>query len=567
MKIRLNWSEERRSQISILLTILALLALSHSILFARFEIGYWGLINGLPITFFVGLALLTIASAILWASKEKHGKLLCLQLLILILALALVPLITGGSSPFVTTLYSPYRSLGYVDYIVRQAHFDTQVTFYLGWPGAFILPAMIANIGLIDFAPVIEVLLPFLLILFFLPLYIFLKNTLGENRSNYIWAGCWLFYLANWAGPGILTSAPGIAAFFLLVILALVTNPRIWQKDGKSLVILSLIVIVFAAMVASHLLTSLVALGIMAALSLVRLDKRLALTTTVCLVILLAWNLTVAGDYVLPRIPFISGGELTLGGKFTFNLGAFIGREVTGTLLGSGSPVDIARVKLLHGVLFALIGLAGLISSLIMRKELKTTISLLAITVAPLPLIILSGFYASEMLNRVYAFVLPGMAYFGARLFDTNKRVVATVLCLLLFLIIPLNLIATYGNAERDYFSPGQRQGMFFFHEKTSQGLVFGAKPIGQFKNIEHHANIRLDRLLKWKDSRLASPKLMRQYLPYFIGISRQDRALYGWFLGETNFIPEMEQRLQDAVSWDFIYNNPDLKLYIYEGE
>ena len=78
MKTKLNWSEERRRQISILLTIIALLLWSHSIVYARFEIGHWGLISGLPVTFFVALALLTVASAILWVSKEKHGKLLCL---------------------------------------------------------------------------------------------------------------------------------------------------------------------------------------------------------------------------------------------------------------------------------------------------------------------------------------------------------------------------------------------------------------------------------------------------------------------------------------------------------
>ena len=106
----------RRRQISILLTIIALLLWLHSIVYARFEIGHWGLISGLPVTFFVALALLTVASAILWVSKEKHGKLLCLQLLIFISALNLVPLITGGSPPFIN---HGYRNLGYVDYIVR----------------------------------------------------------------------------------------------------------------------------------------------------------------------------------------------------------------------------------------------------------------------------------------------------------------------------------------------------------------------------------------------------------------------------------------------------------------
>lgn len=547
---------ERRRQISILLTILALLLWSHSVLYARFEIGHFGLISGLPVTFFVALALLTVASAILWVAKEKYGKLLGLQLLILILALYSVPLITGGSAPFIN---HGYRNLGYVDYIVGQNHFDTQVTFYLSWPGAFILSAMIAKIGLINFEPLIEVLPIFLPILFLLPLYVFLKNTLGEARSNYVWAGCWLYYLASWGGPGNLISTMGTAFFLLVVILAVVTNPRLWQTDGKSLALLSLIVIVFAAMVTTHLLTSLAALGIMAALFLVRRDKRLALVVGVCFAILLAWNLTVARDFVLNRIPIISEGA------FIFDLGVLGEREVTGHLLGGGAHIDIVRIRLLFVGIFVLIGLAGAILAFVARRDFKTNLSLLAITVTPLVLVTLSGFYAKEILTRVYAFVLPGIAYFGANLLALNKRVVVAILCLILIMAIPLHVIASYGNAELDYFSPAERTGLFFFHDKTTQGFVFGAWPIGMAKNIEQYRTSDLERL-EWKDNRLVIPKWTRQYLPYYIGISRQDRVRYEWLWGNTQLIGETEQRLQSTVNCDFIYNNPNLKLYICEG-
>ncbi len=557
IKPRVSLTPIQSRRVSLLLTILAVFLWSHSIIYARFDIGHWGLISGLPVTFFAALALLTVASAILWVSKERHGRLLCLQLLILILALGLVPLITGGSAPF--TDHS-YRNLGFVDYIVSQGHFDTQVTWYLSWPGAFVLSAMTANIGSIDFAPLVEIIRFFMPILFLLPLYIFLKNTLGESRSNYVWAGCWLFYLASWGGPANLTSAMGLATFFFIIVLALITSPRLWQKDTRSLALLSLILITFAAMVTSHLLTSLAGFGIIAALSLVRLDKRFVLTAAVCLAILLAWNLTVAWDFMKYRIPFISGGS------FIFDLSVITESEVTSHLSGSSSHADVARIKLLHGSLFALIGLAGLISALVKRKDLRTTIFLLAITAIPLTLVVLAGHYGREILTRIYAFVLPGLAYFGTLLFATSKRVVVTVLCLLFIMAVPLNIIATYGNQELDYFSPGQRAGTFFFHDKSLQGLTFGGMPIGTVKNIERYYRLSLDNL-KWDDNQLAVPGRLRQYLPYYISISRQDRAWYEWFMDDTQFIGETEQQLQSAANYNFIYNNPDLKLYIYEGE
>lgn len=578
----------RMKQISILLTILALLLWSHSILYARLEIGHWGLIGSLPITFFVALAFLAVASAILWVAKERHEKLLCLQLLILILALNSVPLITGGSQSFIN---HDYRNLGYVDYIVRQNHFDTQVSSYLSWPGAFILLAIIAKIGLIDFEPLIEV-LPILSSILLLPLlYIFLKNTIGEARRNYCWAGCWLFYLAAWGGAGNLTSAMGTAVFPLMVILALITSPSLWRKDSKPFALLSLIAIAFAATVIAHLLTSLAALCIIAAFCLARLDKRLALVVGACLVILMAWNLTGAGSFIQARLPqegevaivqpelpppgeallpgetppgeAPSTEELPRRGMIILDPEVLAEREVISHLSGSQSHADVVKVRILFAGMFVLIGLWGLISALIIRKNFKTTIALLAITVAPIVLVTLSGHYAREILTRIYVFTLPGMAYFGASLFDVKKRAVPVLLCLLLIIAIPLHVIASYGNQELDYFSPGQKAGTDFFHKDTSQGLVFGAWPMGMVKNIEQYHNTDLE-WLEWEDGRLVLKGPFKD-LPHYIGISRQNRARYEWFQGNTEFISEIEQRLQSTVNCNFIYNNPDLKLYICE--
>ena len=556
IEIGTSRTDERLRRISILLTILALLALSHSFLYAKFEIGYWGLVNGLPITFFVALALLVIASALLWVSREKHTKLLGLQLLIIILALALVPMITGGSSQFIN---HGYRNVGYVDYIVRQGHFDTQLTFYLSWPGAFVLASIIDILCQIDFTPLIEILPFFFLpVLFIIPLYIFLKNILGESRSNYVWAGCLISSLAGGGGGGNIISAGGAAAFLLMVTLALVTNRRLWHKEGNPFPIILLIVIAFTAMVACHLLTSLAALGLIAVLALVRRNTHLVLTAVVCLAVLMAWNLTVAGEFVIPRLPFIGEGGLI----FDFSL--LFEREITGHLLGSGAHIDVAIMRIIHTALFLLLGFVGFISSLIVRRDLKSTISLVAITVIPVPLVVLSGYYAEEILTRIYGFIVPGLAYFGTRLFDINKKVIAAFLCLLLIIAIPIKLVAAYGNQELDYFSPGQRVGIFFFHDNVSQGMIFGAWPMGEVKNIENYIDFDLDSL-RWYDDSLVIPPWLKKYESSYISISRQDRAKYEWFQGDTEFIDNLEQNLQDMVGINYIYYNPDLQLYIYE--
>lgn len=81
-----------RRHLSIILTILASTLWTVSMTQAKLNIGFYGLIHSFPATYFLALALLTIASAILWVSRENHGKLLCLQLCFLITALWLSPI-------------------------------------------------------------------------------------------------------------------------------------------------------------------------------------------------------------------------------------------------------------------------------------------------------------------------------------------------------------------------------------------------------------------------------------------------------------------------------------------
>ena len=626
MKARLGWPEQRRQQVSVLLTIIALLLWSHSIIYARLEIGHWGLIGGIPATFFVALSLLTVASALLWVAKEKHGKLLCLQLLILILALGSISLMTGGSHQFTN---HGYRNLGYVDYIVRNGHFDVGVSTYFGWPGAFVLSAIVAKIGSVNPEPLVPVIGFICPILTVLPLYIFLKNTLGGTRSNYIWPGCWLYFLAAGGGGGNLISAMGTAFFLVVVLLALITGPWSERKDAKSIVFVCIAAVLFAAIAITHLLTALAVLGIMAALALVRLDKRLAVAASACLVLLLAWSLTGTGSFVQKRLPTSEKtslveyvpvvdetpppgevsqpaetpppgevsqpaetpppGEVSQSaetpppdqvslttevpsstkqprrGMVILDPDVLLEREVTGHLSGSQSHIDIVRIRIIFAGMFAAVGLVGLIYALVNRRDLRTTIALLAMTVAPLVLVVLSGHYAKEILGRLYAFTLPGMAYFGANLLNIRNKAAVVSLCVLLIVAVPLTVIADYGNQELDYFSPEQRAATLFFHNQTSQGIVAGAWPMGLVENIEQYGTSNLEDL-KWEDGKLVRKSWWKQGVPYYVAISRQNRARYGWFKGNTQFIGELEEKLQSTVDLDFIYNNPHLKLYISDS-
>ncbi len=556
LEIGSSRAEETRRRISIFLTAVALFLLSHSFICARFEVGHWGLIHGLPVTFFIAMALLIIASLLLWISNERHTKLLGLQVFVIIMSLAMVPLITGGSIPYIN---HGYRNVGYVDYILRHGHFDTSLTFYLSWPGAFILPSVVSSLCQIDFMPLIEILPAFLPVVSLLPLYVFLRNVLGENRSNYVLAGCLIFFLAGGGGAGNIISAMGTATTLLIVLLALITNRRIWHSEGDSRPIMLLILIVFTAIVMSHLLTSIATLAIIGALALVRRDTRLVWLTIGCLAILLAWDLTVAGDYIIPKLPFVGSGSLI------FNINILAEREITGHLMGTGSHADVAVIRILHAAMFLLAGAAGFISSLFVKRDIKATMSLLVLVLIPLPLSVLSGYYAQEIITRIYSFIMPGIAYFSTRLLDINKKLIAVVICLLLILAVPMKLVSAYGNQEFDYISPAQSTGAAFFHEQTNRGTVFGAWPLGDISNSENYAGFELH-LLEWQDNRIPIPEWPGRYKyeNLYIGISRQDVADYEWIKEEPEVIAGIIEQLQDTLNANLIYYNPDMSIYIF---
>ncbi len=569
-----------RKQVSVLLTVLAVLLWSQSILYARFEVGYFGLIHSLPITFFIALAFLTAASATLWTSTENHSKLLCLQLVILIAILWLAPEVTGGSPPFDD---HAYRSLGLIEYIAEQGHFSSSEISYLSWPGAFILSTILAEALSVNFEPVLGFFPLFMQLLYLLPLYIFLKNTLGQNQSNYCWAGAWLFYLASWQGNEYFSSAPGVGLFLLLILLALVTMPSIWERSTQGFALLLLMVVAFTALAITHLLTALAALSIMAALTLVKKSKRMAPVIALCLVLLVFWNLTgverhtiltipttavllpgetievpgetieVPGETIeVPRKPPIVGGR-----PIVLAPDVFVKTEIISHLSGSESHIAVTKTRLLFSAMFAMIGIIGAVLACLTRRRRDVAIFVLAMALAPLILIVIP--YAGRLVNYLFVFLLAPMAYFGARLLDIKKKAIVLVFCLFLVVSLPLHLIAHYGNQAVDYRPQSQVSGLLFYYDKTT------IQPVHRFSmDFPKYPLIAVGQL-QWQDHMVLPEGGFKEDSPCWLYIHRRHKAFYDFIYGAPLFIGKIEDALSDSRNSSLVYYNPDFRLYFLE--
>ena len=591
MKGRASLLAGRHRQISILLTIIAVLLWVHSILYAEFEIGHFGLIHSLPVTFFIALALLIFASAVLWIDKEKHGKLLLLQLLLVFGAVQLIPEVTGGSPSFVSQSYS---NLGLTNYIAETGTFSEKQLWYLVWPGAHTLFAMITIVGSIDFGPLLSVVPLLFRLALLLPVYLLLRNIIGEERINYCWAGLLVYYLAMWVG-GTYSSPQGVAFFLLLMMLALITSPYFRQKGSSRLALLSILVILTVAIVPTHMLTSLAIVLMLSVFSLVTRTKRLVPIIMLCLVLIVCWDIT-SGLGVIFQItsqplwtpametpvkvgvmptPRVENQDSTIeapipeiperkepSGTFTINPQTIVKTEIIGHLRGSESHIAVVKARILHSSIFALIGIAGAIYALIIRRKYEA-VPILALALTPLLFLPISGHYGEELLQRVYMFSLPFMACFSALLLDVRGKLPWLILCLLLIFATPLKVMNGYGNQPMDYFPEAQVVGLKFFDNNTTHGYVTGASPLGNTSNLLQYRLLSYSQLL-WQEDKMFSQA--GGELPHYVAISNRDRARYGWFLGDDKYIGKIEQLLNNAVNCSLVYRNPIFILYVSDN-
>ncbi len=568
------------------LTAVALGLWSYSLFGVRLEIGYYGLLQGLPPAYPAALGLLTVASAVLWTRRQDHGRLLALQLVFLVAGLWLVPAVTGASAPFED---HAYRNLRLIDHILRHGHFSPQEAGYFSWPGPFI--TLYTAMGSIPGdARLLTALYPLAAqLLLLVPLVAFLRNTLGRERPNLVWAGAWLFCLASWTGRQYLASAPGLALLLLLTLLALLTFPPTWERTRRGYLLLGLAVVVTTALAVTHLLTSLAAVLITGAVILLKKRWRLLLVPLLCAGLVVGWNLTGsergtildatepevvapgeplaeagagAGSLTLPdgnalQIP--APGPIVAGRALVLSPDVFVATQVTGHIAGSESHIAVSNTRLVLSGLLAAAGLAGAGAALWQRRGRSTAVLVLGLAAAPLPLAIIP--YGGRALDHLYVFALAPMAYFAARLLARARPWVTTTVCLLAVAAIPLHLAAHYGNARYDYFPASLTSGYNFAYAAAGVEDTLGTDypwatlepPRQPFTTIAG---------LTWQDGLVLAKGIPEGDGAGWLYLEHRHHAYYDFLLGAPEFLGRLEGALESTANCQVTYLNPDFKLY-----
>ena len=541
-------------QLSVLLTVVSLVLWAFSIARANLILDDWGLIHSLPVTYFIGVGLLTIASGILWLSKESHDFLMGLQLCLFIAMLWMTPLLLGS------TLVATRLEFGYyscTQYIISYFHLNLVTQWLHNWPGFSLFTAGFAEVIGLKNADTMLIWMPLVMqFLMVIPFFLFFRNLL--NKSNYCWAALWIFYLFDHVGT-LYFGNQAIAYFLLFIVFAVLLQYFDRAKNGGNSNYRMVIIILLSGLAVTHLLTALCCLFVIATLWIFR-KYRVGILVMLFVSVIAAWTIFVTTGYFEGYTPKVLDNFFRIDRLFQVNVSRLINQ-------GSAIHKIVAKTRTGITVLAGGIGFGGFLLS----RKFKSDSDLTAIAIAGGILLMLPfGFYSGEMVTRTYLFVLPVLAFFGAKLLKT--KIFARLLIILLILIIPLSVIELHGNEAVENITGSQRAYWHFIVDKTSKGYFTGGGMIWgwslDYAGGQYYDPVitspPLESAYSWREA-LYTGKWPQEGINGYIALSEYETAMYQVTVGNTDFIPELRSWLNQSTNYNLILSSGDVTAYMHE--
>ncbi len=536
---------DTKTRISLTLTVSALLLWAYSLIHAKLiNIDDWGLYHVLPLTYFIALGCLTIASSILWFLRESHNKLLFFQTCVLITFIWSTPLIIGGT--LVGTRYI-YASNTLTEYIVRYGHLDPISQWYHNWPGLNLLETVLFQISGFITADKAIVIFPFVIqFILLIPVYFLFRTVINGNQ---VWAAIWLVYYFNWTGQTIY-SPQGITYILFLTFIGFLNcthNNTVSSRIQH--------VVYFVALVITHLLTAIASLFIMLTTISFTKEKKQGLSILILsTIILITWStyqtteffnnsITSFLEHVF-KFDFIQNTSLTSGVKGS------IGHQVT------------ALIRVLFTTILGIIGITGSFLS-IKRRDLQDRffVAILAGVVLMLPF----GFYQYEFIERIFLFMLPVLAFFGIKFLRT--KILGIILIMILIVSIPFSVIAFYGNQAIDNVSINQRAYWNFLRDKTVSGSLLGGgiPPGGWTMGYKDRYLIQFGVLTNMsKEFNIPLTGWQTNSMPNYLAISNFEQAYLANIQNNTESVSKTNDLLCESHEYNFIYENNEVSAYVF---
>jgi hypothetical protein len=544
---------------------------------ARLKLDGLGLLHSLSGAYYLGLIGLGLASAIEWRRRPSRAALVLAYVIAFLVLVWLTPYVLEGTPRFRTS----YLSYGYVDPVVRGQGLLPRLFVYHNWP---LFPIAMAGLqrvtslsptALMAFFPTV------MMVLYLVPLSALMlmvsdrtwpglghwpasdRRRLGADGG---WvAGLWVFVVFQWTNQDYFSPQALAFLFYLgfLVVLAHVAlrrDGRVDRLTGAATLLL------FTLIVATHVLSALVALFVMAGLTLTRQLRRPTLLL-LCLLLFVAWQAYAAAPF------YEFYGHRLL--QTVFAAGDFLQTNVSGRISGSGAHLTVSRARVgVTAVVFAL-GLAALLSHLrrprlrnpaalwrSLSPELRFPLALFVATVLVGPVSV----YGGEMLIRTELFSLPPLAMMIAA--TANRRRVMAAVAGTIMIMAPVHILTHYGNELYDYVSPGELAGYRYIADHLAPAKIYGGFPGGGFLRSAS---------LRWRNSTVPSAKSPPTALDFlqpadhhwdtarggiYAVFSRGDVAAATLFYDQPRLIGALQRLVAADPHFRAVYVTPDYSIY-----
>ena len=476
------------------------------------DIGQVGLVEALPGTLYVALALLTVSflAAVFFMPSIRPA--------VLAAHVVAFTLLLHGAATIVEPLprFVPaWLHVGFTDYIARTGDTLPELDARFSWPGVFALAAMATRAaGMRDAMPLLGWVPVVLNMLYAMAVHRLARASTDDERAA--WLAVWLFLPANWVGQDYF-SPQGINYLFYLIIITVLlvwfrpsTIERIrrrirrsaggsapsntyriprWRRmlrvvglpaspmrhepeptpaSRRTLIgLIVVVLVIFVASTASHQLTPMAILLSVGALTAIHRCSVRGLPVLLAVIFL--------GYLSYLTVAYWSGHLHDMFGSFG-RLGHTVGAGVSERV--RGDPGHILALQVRQGLAVGVWGLALLGAWRRMRRGYGD-IAVLAMAGAPFLLLFVQS-YGGEVFLRIYTFALPFMIILIVALlvpvWPVTRRALAFVLAGLLSVALTgAFFVARYGNESFERVRPADVRAVEWLYANAVPGATFVA--------------------------------------------------------------------------------------------
>lgn len=516
------------------------------------RIDSFGLIHSMSLLYYLAMGFSLTSGFIVMSIRQRKTLLQFANILLVLTALWLVPIVLEGTPRFAST----YKSIGFVEYIVREGKLNPQnwELFYHNWPGFSLFAAglwMAADFTEIDGLALVY---PFCLqLLVIIALYWLLRQPARQTGVKNGWyLGGLVYLLANFINQDYF-SPQSYSYFILIVFIILLVNQEEWFKDRSSAVACKFVLILlFSAVTISHFLSTLVGFGVLLVF-LLREHRRYCLFTLLALMIFAAWTVYGGSEYFEAHFASIA--------ESLFKVQNIWDANVENRVQGNDAHILINRVRIFYTASICLFSLLGLVLSL-RKKDCAYKNELVLF----LKISVVSGgaagafIYGGESFMRAFLLLLMPAAFFS--LGYLHLRRFWPLVLLFLFLAVPCHLLAHYGNEEIDYISPGVIRGTRFLACHARGGYVTGFDQIlGNYIYTERFVSLPWERFEKHHLTREDSDKY------FYAGVGPWEDAYWSLLYNQPDHTLAVTGALKYDRQAQRFYDNGDIRLYYLKSQ